>query len=149
MASMAMLDSIIRTLSLTSIDAADKDVSVFTSHHMPSVHINLEQPKKLFWDSPATPGSNGSMGSCECATLSLGHQWASASEHTPLWLSTPAWEENWSDNEVRKESCRRLVWSAVTLAAAHSSYATAQKTSGPDLFVSNPSNVSFVGMHCI
>lgn len=141
MASMAMLDSIIRTLSLTSIDAADKDVSVFTSHHVPSVQVNLEQASKLFWDSPETPAPDAHGASCECAALSLGHRWASAAEHTPLWLSTPAWDDNWTDNEVRKESCRRLVWSTVTLAAAHSSYATAQKSSGPDLFVSNPSNV--------
>jgi len=82
--------------------------------------------------------------SCNCVSLSLGHQWTSAFEHTPLWLSTPAWDEKWSEGEIRKESCRRLCWSSVILAAGHSSYTTAYKANGLDLFITDPANYALL-----
>jgi len=67
-----------------------------------------------------------------------------AFEHTPLWTQTPAWNASWSEAEIRKESCRRLCWSAMTLAAGHSAYSSASRTHGVNLFISDPSNYALL-----
>lgn len=155
MSAMIMLDQIIRTLSLTFLDADNPEASVFVRGEVPRVRpeVKSENPLATLHEhhdsSPDSPCETiVSVEGCNCASLSLGHQWASAFEHTPLWLSTPAWDESWTDGEIRKESCRRLCWSTVILAAGHSSYATANKTSGLDLFVTDPANVSFRDCKC-
>lgn len=79
---------------------------------------------------------------CACEELSLGQNWPQAREHTPLWLYTPAWDAGWGVAEIRREECRRLCWSTLTLAAGYTSYAAALRTPISDLFVIQPSNVS-------
>jgi hypothetical protein len=168
---MVMLDQIIRTLSFTLLDADDPSASTFCRREVPQVRPERKAGQQTSWHvSPRSTGDSQAPLSdpsilpeslsthqhyhhgsspptirsekCNCAALSLGQQWASAFEHTPLWLSTPAWDENWSDGEIKKESCRRLCWSAVTLAAGHSSYTTANNAHGLDLFITEPANVS-------
>jgi hypothetical protein len=173
---MVMLDQIIHTLSLTSIDSDDPSASVFPPRGVPRICSEQKPTQKLSWTVPSqsisdTPQALLSYPAvapeshdthqhlhesspepvqrtehCNCAAMSLGHQWPSAFEHTPLWLSTPAWDENWSEGEIRKESCRRLSWSSVILAAGHSSYTTAYKANGLDLFITDPANVSRIGV---
>jgi hypothetical protein len=63
-----------------------------------------------------------------------------------MWKATPAWNDSFSEAEIRKESCRRLCWSAMALAAGHVNYAAvsgASRSTGLDLFVSDPANVAF------
>jgi hypothetical protein len=173
--SMVILDQIIRTLSLTFLDADDPNVSVFSRREVPRIPPEQKPVQQTSWNAPSrfiddpiafrdpviAPGSEGShlrrksspkpiilIENCKCAILSLGHRWASALEHTPEWLSTPAWDENWSDGEIKKESCRRLCWSTVSLAAGHSSYTTAYKANGLDLFITEPANVRLVDIPC-
>jgi len=144
-----MLDSIIRSLSLTSVDFNDPQASVFTPGEVPS--IGTTSAKQWSQPSTAIPGhsfpyptsastSIGTSG-CSCATLTLGKHWPSSLEHTPMWTSTPAWDPSWTEAEVRKESCRRLCWSAISLAAGHVSYAMASHSHGLDLFIADPANV--------
>lgn len=64
-----------------------------------------------------------------------------------MWGPTPAWDETWSEAEIRKESCRRLCWSSMILAAGHMSYTIAHRSQGLDLFISNPANVSFSALY--
>ncbi|EGN98357.1 hypothetical protein SERLA73DRAFT_123675 [Serpula lacrymans var. lacrymans S7.3] len=161
--SMVMLDTIIRSLSLTFLDANDPHASKFAPRTVPTVpvaHSNTSwSPSDV---PPAYPiprtyypssGVNYNYSStqvstsstkvdkgCSCASLSLGQRWSGASEHTPLWLSTPAWDENWTDGEIRKESCRRLCWSALMLTAGHSSYTNSCNRLGPELFLVEPAN---------
>lgn len=152
-ASMIVLDQIIRTLSLTTIDVDDPNVSRFAPREVPRIPPLRKSPRHAH---PPThdPQFNREMNtgstypshistteSCDCAALSLGHRWPGAFEHTPLWLSTPAWDENWTEGEIKKESCRRLCWSTVILAAGISSYTTAYKADALDLFITEPSNV--------
>ena len=64
-------------------------------------------------------------------------------EFAPLWDMTPTWQSEWTESDIRKEECRRLVWSSVMLTAGHSSYTAAS----PDmetqqLFLMDPRNVS-------
>jgi len=168
---MVMLDQIIHTLSLTSIDSDDPSASVFSRREVPRIRPEQKPVHKTSWNTSTGDASQAPLSdpvvsseshgihqhlresspetvkgteSCNCAALSLGRQWASAFEHTPLWLSTPSWDENWSEGEIRKESCRRLCWSSVVLAAGHSSYTTAYKANGLDLFITDPANVRCV-----
>lgn len=151
---MIMLDSIIRTLSLTMVDVNDPHTSTFSPGKVPAVISTLqaarpspgtmhnghspERPGYII--PPALPVSNDR--GCNCNSLTLGEQWTPAFEHTPLWTQTPGWSAAWSEAEIRKESCRRLCWSSMTLAAGHSAYSSANRGHTVDLFISDPSNVS-------
>jgi hypothetical protein len=185
---MIMLDSIIRSLSLTCLDMGNRTVSVFAARAPPIVHSSSIEPtpstsSPVPWststatpagpsraqrqlshitatasschsptqsppsrsavrpDSGATPANQHSRG-CSCKSLSLAEHRPRYLEHTPLWAASPAWDKSWTEADIRKESCRRLCWSSMILAAGHISYATANKNMGLDLFVSDPSNVS-------
>jgi hypothetical protein len=164
---MVVLDSIIRSLSLTSLDADHQHASLFSPRQVPAVPAG-ESHRSRSWsiDSSHTqaknsstadadtnsryaqPGTSSHDGSispasrvgCSCMSLALGAHWGGTMEHTPLWASTPAWSSV-SEGEIRKESCRRLCWSAMILSAGHLSYSMAHSISRPDLFVAHPANV--------
>lgn len=145
-ASLSILDAILRTLSLTTIDADDPSVLLFDSRTPGGIKSKLgadavSNPQARIHRVGTAWQISPDHGPCECWQLSLGQTWAAAAEHTPLWLSTPAWDVTWNDHEVRKESCRRLVWSTVLLTAAHSSYTVAHRNTFSDFYVSDPSNV--------
>jgi hypothetical protein len=138
---MVMLDSIIRSLSLTLVDADDPNATMFSPGTVPVV----TSPNRTVWfpDEPISrdsPERNES--GCSCHQITLGEQWPSTAEHAPLWGSTPAWDDSWTEGEIRKESCRRLCWSSMILAAGYISYTTAHRSQGLDLFISDPANVS-------
>ncbi|PPQ77466.1 hypothetical protein CVT25_011336 [Psilocybe cyanescens] len=144
--SMVMLDSIIRSLSLTSMDAGDPNASMFSPGMVPAV---LGSPKsQIAWlpehfPKVAHPGAGESVG-CSCQSFTLEEHWPSAAEHAPLWSSTPAWDDTWTEAEIRKESCRRLCWSSMMLAAGHISYTTSHRSQGLDLFISDPANYALL-----
>jgi hypothetical protein len=150
---MMMLDSIIRSLSLTLVDADDPSTSVFPRRSVPTVRSQKFQPStaqppiRILRDTssaqhPSLTRSNDE-GNCSCNSMTLGECWPTSREHTPLWGATPAWNEGWSEGEIRKESCRRLCWSSSILAAGHVSYTMAHRSKGLDLFISNPANVRY------
>lgn len=152
---MVMLDSIIRSLSLTMVDADDPSTTMFPAGTVPVVR----SPKpRAVWLPQSPISSSPSDGrfsvvtdtavdpdapapGCACASLTLQEHWPSTNEHAPMWISTPAWDDQWSEAEIRKESCRRLCWSSMILAAGHISYTTAHRAQGLDLFIADPSNV--------
>lgn len=137
---MTLLDSLIHGLSLTLLDADDADTSVFLPRSVPTV------PQKATWTydayqvssnlSDANPTPN-----CGCQALTLASNWALTNEYAPLWGHAPGWHATWSVGEIRKESCRRLCWSSMSLAAGHVSYMSACRQRAPELFISNPANV--------
>ena len=148
---MVMLDSIIRGLSLTLVDADDPNATSFSPGTVPVVD---HTPKPAVWlpepiarvsperiDPHSASGSSTDAG-CSCFQLTLGEHWPVASDHAPMWGSTPAWDQSWSEAEIRKESCRRLCWSSMVLAAGHISYTMAARSQGLELFISDPANVS-------
>lgn len=137
-----MLDAIIRSMSLTFVDVNDPEASTFQPRSVPAVstrfgsHVDhVGSPLGPYSSSHPNPIETG----CSCASLTLGQHWPAAHEHVPMWRATPAWNADWSEAEIRKESCRRLCWSAMTLAAGYVSYATA---GSPQLWISDPANVS-------
>ncbi|TFK52485.1 hypothetical protein OE88DRAFT_1795692 [Heliocybe sulcata] len=157
--SLFLLDGIIRSLSLTLIDAGDPRASHLRATTLPGESgLGLSQPMWSGADTPVEaihhpvphevmsyrslqdPVTSG----CSCASISLGATWSAAREYTPLWLSTPGWDEGWTEAEVRKEECRRLCWSTLFLACGHSSYVWAHKRRGLDLFVVDPANASTI-----
>lgn len=80
---------------------------------------------------------------CSCMTFTLGHTWPMVREFAPLWDMTPTWQSEWTESEIRKEECRRLVWSSVVLTAGHSSYTAASSAMEvQQLFLMDPRNVS-------
>ncbi|KAJ7505151.1 hypothetical protein B0H11DRAFT_1708267 [Mycena galericulata] len=142
---MMMLDRIIRNLSLTMVDVNDPHTSTFPPGKVPAV-----APQQTV--HPGRDGMHPHQSSlpissdrgCSCLSLTLGEQWMPASEHTPLWTLTPAWNTAWSEAEIRKEACRRLCWSAMTLAAGHSAYSSANRIHGVSLFISDPANYALL-----
>lgn len=157
---MIVLDSIIRTLSLTMVDADDPKTSIFSPGTVPAVP---ESPRSDSWDSDNTlvefesgmrsnllPGrqSQSPVGhpikaGCSCHLMTLKGSWLQSNELVPLWGSTPAWSSS-TEGEIRKESCRRLCWSSMMLAAGHASYTTAHRSTALNLFISDPAHVGIL-----
>ncbi|KAG6910688.1 hypothetical protein DXG01_008732 [Tephrocybe rancida] len=151
--SMVMLDSIIRSLSLTFVDADDPKTTTFSPGAVPSV-LDPSRKNWLFSDddfNPHMPSTSAkvvrepvSEPGCACRSMTLITHWQESSEQTPLWTLTPAWNNTWNEAEIRKESCRRLCWSSIILAAGHVSYTTAHRSGILNLFISDPSNYALL-----
>ncbi|KAJ7442636.1 hypothetical protein FB451DRAFT_1057345 [Mycena latifolia] len=153
---MVRLDSIIRALSLTMVDVNDPYTSTFLPGKVPAVasspqtvlanlgamHNGHSSGHHSYPHPSSIPVSTDR--GCSCQSLTLGEQWSPSFEHTPLWTQTPAWDVSWSEAEIRKESCRRLCWSSMILAAGHSSYSAASRSHTVDLFISDPSNYALL-----
>ncbi|KAJ7025394.1 hypothetical protein C8F04DRAFT_1046634 [Mycena alexandri] len=145
---MVTLDSIIRSLSLTMVDLNDPHTSTFSPGKVPAVVTtvgmvyNGHNPGQHNYPYSSLPISTDR--GCSCKAMTLRDQWPEAVEHTPLWAQTPAWNASWSDAEIRKESCRRLCWSSMILAAAHSGYSSANHLHGVNLFIGDPSNYALL-----
>lgn len=144
---LAVMDSLVRTLAISSLDRNDHRVSMFSARSVPTV----SSPSSS--SSPMNPWQGGHQAmsgahvsapqdECACSAYTLGNNWAQAREYTPLWLMTPAWNKDSSDAETRKEESRRLVWSCVTLIAGYTSYTSASNPLPTmDLFLMEPANV--------
>jgi len=151
--SMIILDSIIRYLALTFVDADDPHTTTFAPCTVPAVHSNTlgrhlhGRNLTLSHHSRPAPSSGhpdilaNPLRGCACANSTLASSWSL--EHTPLWAATPAWDSASSRGEIRKESCRRLCWTAMNLAAAHVAHSVVSKIGPLNLFVANPANVRF------
>jgi hypothetical protein len=160
-----ILDSIIRWLGITHLDANDPATSTFTRNAVPAVDANSEQyfsasqsfTSLMSIPSPTpSPTQRGAQqqqsvvdtttsGSrCSCDTLSLGSQWPEAQSQAPGWLTTPMWNSEWTEGEIKKEECRRLCWSTLMLVSGHTSYSDAVNWRIQELFMVEPSNVGTI-----
>ncbi|KAI0771263.1 hypothetical protein BD413DRAFT_476321 [Trametes elegans] len=136
--SMGMLDALLRTMGLLTIDAEDPRVSVFISG-VPAV---TDPSARRLRQPPQHPNDAAS---CSCMAFTLGHTWPMVHEFAPLWDMTPTWQSEWTESEIRKEECRRLVWSSVMLTAGHSSYTAANpKMEVQQLFLMDPRNYALL-----
>ncbi|KDQ25577.1 hypothetical protein PLEOSDRAFT_1044583 [Pleurotus ostreatus PC15] len=115
---MVYLDSLIRSLALTKVDAGDPGTSYFEPGAVPHAVAQT----LTYTDAPIDRVEG-----CSCNSYTLATRWPASMEHVPLWAYTPAWDESWDEGQIRRESCRRLCWSAMTLAAGFISYMTAHK----------------------
>ena len=156
-----ILDSIIRSLGITYLDANDPAASTFNRHAVPAVEASSEQyfsASQSFTSSMSIPSptqlsaqlqqsavdTTPSGSKCSCDTLSLGYHWPEARSQVPGWATTPMWNSEWTEGEIKKEECRRLCWSTLMLVSGHSSYSDAVNWRFQELFMVEPSNVGTI-----
>lgn len=150
-----MLDSLIRSLSLTTLDIADPRASTFAPGQVPAVATTTAlpisinpQPMTLDNRAPAlappavyhpqhglVPGyshahsqlllTDDSQWQCGCSAYCLGSNWPQSVDLAPAWTCMPMWPNSASEGEIQKEECRRIVWSTVMLMVSHSTKTTA------------------------
>lgn len=120
-----LLDQIVRSLGLTTIDANDRDVSLFPAGCVPMVHIDSSVD-----DSPDRK--------CTCIPVD------SAQPPNPFtsWSYILPWDPAWNDSQIRDEECRRLCWSALNLICSYISQCAAFDIDPPEFYLSNSGNVS-------
>ncbi|RPD77848.1 hypothetical protein L226DRAFT_504311 [Lentinus tigrinus ALCF2SS1-7] len=174
--SMGLLDSLLRTMKLLTLDEGNPRVSTFSSS-VPVVSPDSSRMLPAYaWPSadsltPPLPGpeltSNEPLlsppiisppyqshsaerpgfvaASCNCRTFTLGHTWPMVREFAPLWDMTPTWQSEWTESDIRKEECRRLVWSSVMLSSGYSSYTAASSViQTQQLFLMDPRNYALL-----
>jgi uncharacterized protein YkuJ len=152
--SLHILDSILRLLAMTDLDANNPTASKFSRNAVPVVEVSSENsvftseshqnlmsvPSPTHQGSQLTDASIPESG-CSCDKLSLGSQWPEAHKQVPFWVSTPMWNQEWSEGEIKKEECRRVCWSALMLVSGQTAFAAAVNWRIQDLFMLEPSNV--------
>ena len=121
---LVLLDKIIETLRLTEIDAADHD----TLDHSSGVPTVAQAPP---------------LKRCECTSNPNAAQTPAPADGTVTssWAFQPAWDPNWSAEEIRAEETRRLCWSALVLVANHTVARAAEQREPLGLFLIDSSNV--------
>jgi hypothetical protein len=150
-----ILDSIIRSLGITNLDANDPAASTFTRNSVPAVDASSEQyfsASQSFTSSMSIPSptlqsavdTTTSGSRCSCDTFSIGSQWPEAQSQVPGWITTPMWNSEWTEGEIKKEECRRLCWSTLMLVSGHTSYSDAVNWRLQELFMVEPSNVGTI-----
>ncbi|SRR6266852_8069971 len=156
--SLNMLDSILRLLAMTDLDANSPTASKFARNGVPVVEVSSEKYVSTHQNpiSMPSPTQNGSQtqqslidsnvpeSGCHCDKLSLSSQWPEAHKQVPHWVSTPMWNREWTEGEVKKEECRRVCWSALMLVTGQTSFADAVNWRFQDLLILDPSNVGAI-----
>ncbi|KAI6030940.1 hypothetical protein F5J12DRAFT_804084 [Pisolithus orientalis] len=152
--SLLMLDSIIRVLSLATLDKENPAAVRFNRNTVPVVLCPRQTSPSSLSSSryDANEGVNAFDGmsqsypihGCACASLSLGQSWPASHEHAPLLVATPGWDDAWTSGEIRKETCRRLCWHSMMLTAGFLSYIHSARLDPPDLFIGEPANIALL-----
>ncbi|KAH9886034.1 hypothetical protein C8Q73DRAFT_795551 [Cubamyces lactineus] len=143
---MIMLDSLIRYLSLTTLDVENPRTTIFLPNAVPRVATGTHSAIPLlpacdplatavlpFADNDEVPqiaqaqstaastaatGVPNVVGLCSCHLYTLGHQWPLARDFAPQFAQMPMWPRDASEGEMYKEECRRVVWASVILVTA-------------------------------
>jgi hypothetical protein len=100
-----------------------------------SPHGSSFEPPRALSDMPPPPPKSSLTCSCKSVMPELASPWS--------W-SPPPWPRHWTDEEIRREEQRRLVWTALLFVANYSSQSVVFGGSErvAKLFLSEPSNVS-------
>ncbi|KAF8318453.1 hypothetical protein DL93DRAFT_2054507 [Clavulina sp. PMI_390] len=157
------LDSLIRTLGFLDMDINDPQLTRFRDH-TGVVGTSLMARTRGSTSPPGLRVGNAGMGvggsisgvgsstldgggGCSCTLFKISSTNPTSAKTTPFWLATPGWNSSWTLAETRFEEQRRLVWSAMTLAAAHVSYSNSLGLPPLDLAITKPwmINVLFPG----
>ena len=146
---MSLLDSLIRYLRLSSLDEHDPRVTHFAPRTAPVVSTFPPQHRHRDPAEFVAAQQSGSLphppnvpAKCLCANYTLGSLSRDTVELAPLWSHTAGWLAQWTEGDIRREECRRLIWSSVILIAGYASYNTATGKLLPELALMDPSNVS-------
>lgn len=132
--SLILLDHIVRALGLTFLDNNEHEVSVFTPNAVPVAHKRpYDGMSKDELRSPRTTSRK-----CACiapnASIPL--------DHFSSWSYAPPWDPTWNTDQMNREACRRLCWSALNLVASYTSHCIAFRKEPTDLYLTDPANVS-------
>ncbi|KAJ7082426.1 hypothetical protein B0H15DRAFT_993850 [Mycena belliarum] len=122
-AALRLLDEILQTVGVATLDEDDPHFTRFAPGAGPIVSsVPLPHPTRLPHERR-----------CTCACTPQGAP--------PLGVPAPLrWDPRWSATEVRDEECRRLAWSALSLASAHLVQCAAFARAMPELALSDPAN---------
>jgi uncharacterized protein YkuJ len=159
--SLNILDSILRLLAMTDLDGNNPTASTFSRNAVPVVEVSSQNDvaaSKFHQNSMSMPSLTQQCAQqqqsliettipesgCLCDKLSLGSQWPEAHKQVPFWVSTPMWNREWSEGEIKKEECRRVRWSALMLVSGQTSFADAVNWRIQDLFMVESSNVGAI-----
>lgn len=159
--SLNILDSILRLLAMADLDANTPTASTFARNAIPIVEVSSENrvsasnshQNSMSMPSPIQQSTQQQQSlikttfpesRCPCDELSLGSQWPEAHKQVPFWVSTPMWNREWSEGEIKKEECRRVRWSALMLVSGQTSFADAVNWRVQELFMVEPSNVGAI-----
>ncbi|GLB44949.1 putative GAL4-like Zn(II)2Cys6 (or C6 zinc) binuclear cluster DNA-binding domain [Lyophyllum shimeji] len=121
------LDFIIRTTSLTTIDAHDPDVVRYPAGCVPVVHLD-------------PLGDESAHKKCTCIPPDA----AQAPNPFSSWSYILPWDPTWTDPEIRDEGCRRLCWSALSLVCNYVSQCVAFDRAPPDFFLTDCANYALL-----
>ncbi|KAF8557671.1 hypothetical protein OG21DRAFT_1505168 [Imleria badia] len=131
--SLILLDHIVRALGLTFLDNNEPEVSAFTPNTVPIAHKRSYDGMSK--DSLRSPRSS----SRKCACIPLNS--SMATDHfSSSWSYAPPWDPAWTPDEMHKEACRRLCWSALNLVASYTSHCIAFRKEPTDLYLTDPAN---------
>ena len=137
--SLILLDHIVRALGLTFLDNNEPEVSAFTPNTVPVAHKRSYD--RMSKDALRSPGSS----SRKCGCIPVPPNASIATDHfSSSWSYAPPWDPAWTPDEVHKEACRRLCWSALNLVASYTSHCIAFRKEPTDLYLTDPANVSIV-----
>ncbi|KAI0338268.1 hypothetical protein BDW22DRAFT_1415626 [Trametopsis cervina] len=126
--SLQFVDRIIRGLSLTMIDMEDGDVCMFQVASPPCVYLppTYEAPRR-----------------CNCSPLLAANAVSPVEHNYNYQTSRPAWDPA-SPEELRKEECRRICWSALNLVASYTAQCAAFHQEPIELYLTEPSNYAIL-----
>ncbi|KAJ6571274.1 hypothetical protein B0H19DRAFT_1129612 [Mycena capillaripes] len=124
-AALRVLDQILKTISVSTIDIVDQNVARFANNSVPIVTIPYRHhhyERKCTCMPPGSPPP----------------------DTTQTWSLPLRWDPTWSAIEVRNEECRRLSWSALSLATSYLIQCVAFDREMPVLELSNPANYAIL-----
>ncbi|KAJ7694383.1 hypothetical protein B0H17DRAFT_1057522 [Mycena rosella] len=116
-----LLDQILQTISVSTLDIMDRDVARFGNGSVPLVTV------------PYRP----QLYERRCTCMPPG---SPPPDTTHSWTTPLRWDPGWTPTEVRNEECRRLSWSALSLATSYLIQCVAFDREMPVLELSNPAN---------
>ncbi|KAK7046350.1 Zn(2)-C6 fungal-type domain-containing protein [Favolaschia claudopus] len=139
-AALRVLDQILKAISVSTIDASDQDVPRFRNGDVPIVRVPYRPPAL-----PTSPHHqydyNDREGSRKCTCMPPG---SPPPDTTQTWTLPLRWDPSWGAIEVRNEECRRLSWSALSLATSYLIQCVAFDREMPVLELSNPANYAIL-----
>ncbi|KAJ6628586.1 hypothetical protein B0H10DRAFT_1990499 [Mycena sp. CBHHK59/15] len=124
-AALRLLDQILRTISLSTLDVSDRSVARFAHNSVPVVDVVYRPHQR--------------QRKCTCVLPGL-----APADNTKAWTSPLRWDSTWTPIEIRNEECRRLCWSALSLATSYLVQCVAFDREMPDLELTDPANYAIL-----
>ncbi|KAJ7107996.1 hypothetical protein C8R43DRAFT_1044435 [Mycena crocata] len=124
-AALRLLDHILQTISVSTVDNSDPGVVRFADGRVPLVTVEYRPHHYERRCTCVPPGSP-------------------PPDMTHSWTSPLRWDPAWSPMEVRNEECRRLAWSALSLATSYLVQCAAFDREMPVLELTNPANYAIL-----